>query len=62
VDQRIAGETVEQTEDVIHSQAAFASVDKLDRAPRLQIDARNQQVEWISPSGERKFLVRRDIS
>jgi hypothetical protein len=37
-------------------------VDKLDRAPGLQIDARNQQVERISPSGERKFLVRRDIS
>jgi hypothetical protein len=61
MNQRIPAELIKQAEDVIHGETALASMDQLDGAPGLQIDARNQHVKSITPIGERKWNVHRDI-
>ena len=56
MNQAIATEAVKQTKDVIHGQPPFASMHKLDRAPGLQINARNQHVEWSACLANRNSL------
>jgi hypothetical protein len=45
VDQRVTAKAVEQAENIVHGELPLASVDKLDGASILQINARNEHVE-----------------